>query len=82
MTGKSGLDLATENKILWHLIDLADECGIDFAQYFEDELDEFADEVRDMSYWQELVFCAGVQLHLFGDNLCQMKPYMDSLKKV
>lgn len=62
------MDLKVENAILWGLVKLADECGTDFARCFETELDEYADEIREMDYWQGILFCAGHYFGLLGDH--------------
>ena len=62
------MDLKVENAILWGLVNLAEEGGTDFNQWFETELDEYADEIREMDYWQSILYCAGHHFGLLGDH--------------
>ena len=49
--------MVSENTLLWELVFIADECGVDFAQYYEDEFNEYADDIKDMGYWEALLYC-------------------------
>ena len=62
------MDLKMENAILWGLVKLADEGGTNFDQWFETELDEYANEIQQMDYWQSILFCAGHYFGLLGDH--------------
>lgn len=56
------MDEKEKNRILWYLLDLADEYGVPFMDYFQDELLEYEEEVKDMNYWETLLFVAKKQL--------------------
>lgn len=53
-------------QILWYLIDLADEYGVNWYDYFDDEYEQYKKEVDNMRYWDGLVFLADKQLAAEG----------------
>ena len=44
------LEKEREKQILWYLISLADEYGVPWMDYFNDEYEEYKEEVEPMTY--------------------------------
>ena len=49
-------------QILRYLLDLADEYGIPWMDFFSDEYQEYEKEVEPMTYWDTIMFLADKQL--------------------
>lgn len=53
-------------QILWYLINLADEYGVHWDEYFDDEYEQYREEVDNMRYWDGLIFLADKRLAAEG----------------
>lgn len=60
------MTLARENQILWYLLDIADEYGVSWFDYFDDECHEYREEIGPMKYWDAIMFLADKQLAAMG----------------
>ena len=60
------LEKEREKQILWYLISLADEYGVPWMDYFNDEYEEYKEEVEPMTYQDTIMFLADKQLAADG----------------
>lgn len=60
------MTLKRENQILWYLLDIADENNVPWFDYFEDECDEYKEEIEPMDWWDALIFLVDKRLAAEG----------------
>ena len=55
-----------EKKIILYLLNLADEYGVPWLDYFTDEYHQYSREIEPLGYWDTIMFLADKQLAARG----------------